>query len=900
MTINTFLNLTMMFSEIKYWTYFMKIRTLFCLMLLGLFCNAEGLSKKIVNSKRIWHHSTVIYGDCFRDKNGYNIWRARGNVNCCLKAPKLRIGSTTVNFSINKLTLPYSKIILGTFVNIYPHHTKRTMDNGIGIALIANGNDRYIALLQRKGSDKIIQTSPIPWKLNQNYKLEIKKGADKTFFYLDGKVVFIAPELKVQSTFAVGVKNAHLIINGLTVQSRGKLLLKAENPIETCKLSWQPLDFGLEHFKALEKSGIKTIMVAVPFELFWNGSNSYDFARLKSMLELLKHRLPEDKFIIRLLMRHKAWNKNNKKELQVVYTPDGRRITGPGYNPISFASQKWNQAFAKALKHVVNYCEKSPFAPAIAGYCLMAGDGGEWSYGFRNYLSDYSEPQRQAFISFAKQKYQNDLKKLNSVWKTNIKSFDSITIPDYKRRLNGDKGIFLSPKKSMKVIDFNKNLSDTVMKAVAKMTEIVKKCAPDKLCGVYYGYHFMPGDHLGDLTNTGHRAFNKLLKDPNIDFVGAPQMYYNRKCGGGILSQTLPKSLEIHGKFFLNEDDTRTFLTPIHSPSFPPPYEKNLEDSQAVLLRNAASTLLKKNGILMWMEMGANWFNHPKFTSLAQKLSKWLQSDMYSRPSNPEIAVVVSDKTYFYTSFTNALSKPLLSRTMMHSVIRIGAPFDTILLEDIPKAPNYKLYIFMDCCLVDKQAKKMIHATLEKNRATALWMYASGICNGKTIDVANSSKLTGHKLKYTSKTAKIILKENGQELKASISPLVYVPTGMANSQALKAKLTDGNMINFAPLTTRRIDGKWISIWSGSPMLTTKHLRKAAKIAGVHIYSDKNDQIFCGKNFLVLHSFQKGPRKIILPRPAKVMDFISGKRYKGIRKNIVLNIKAGETKAFILE
>ncbi|MFA6931724.1 MAG: beta-galactosidase, partial [Lentisphaeria bacterium] len=585
--------------------------------------------------------------------------------------------------------------------------------------------------------------------------------------------------------------------------------------------------------------------------------------------------------------------RENPEETQIALTDKGQPLHAPGYNHYSFASDKWQQDFGFALQQLLQHCEKSAYRQRIIGYCPMSGDGGEWSYGFRNYLSDYSEPQRRAFSKYAQNKYNNSLSELQKAWNSNEKSFADIQIPDYQRRLQGDLGLFFDPRKSQKIIDFNQHFSHTVITAIRHMGQIIRNHAPGKLSCFYYGYHFMPGTQNGDLVNTGHRALAELLQAPEIDAIGSPQMYYNRSSGGAALSQTVVKSIQLNNKLWLNEDDTRTYLTGKFWPNFPPPFEKNYDASLAVLLRNAAFTLFKSNGRLMWMEMGVNWFNHPGFIALAQKI----RADKdFQLSEKPEVVLVVSDSSYNHMRFSRELSEPLLARSMMHTFTKLGAPIDTILLSDLEKAPDYRLYVFMDCCILNQQQIDIIQAKVKRNQASVLWMYAPGFGDGEKLALANSEKLTGFKLDLIEDAVSIRVR--GQEaLTAQLAPMLIYAGSEPGLDSLE--MTFRKQTCSVPILQKKtMPGSWTSYWCGAPLITLSGLQRIAAAAGVHLFSQHSDQVFYNGRLLVVHAETDGNRDIALPETAMVFDWMTEEQITPTKTNhFTINMNSGETIAF---
>lgn len=844
------------------------------------------------DADRFYYHSTILYGDSYFLKDGFHMYRGVGEANFLCDTPAFSTANLKVSFKIIKISSPAASLQIGLFEKILPDPKYRAVDEGTSFGVTCNRTKGSMDLYERKNlGNKTLKTFPFVWQFGKEYSLHIVKDEKGTTFYLDGKEVGRgAPHGKVQ--LAATACRIHFVITGLEGTADGKTVVSSS---DTDKKLWKPLDFGIEHFLAAEKAGAEQYLIYVSFDDFWRDNGDYDFTDLGTRLDMLSARLKNPKFIIRLSMRSNWWAQKNPSENQTAITTDGKKLVGPGYCKISFASQKWMQESGRALEALLRFCEKSPFSSKITGYNLLAGDGGEWSYGFRSYLSDYSKPQETSFREYVKEKYNNDIGLLNKAWSSREQNFDTISLPDYKARLQGDLGIFFSPEKSQKIIDFNRHLSLTVADAIAYMAKLVRKEAPGKICCIYYGYHFMPGDNTGELGNTGHRALAEVLRNPDIDILGAPQQYYFRKAGGSALSQLPAKSLALNGKRFLNENDCRTFLTAVHSPGMIGITEYTLEASRAVLLRNAAYSLSRENSIEMWMEMGTNWYNHQEFIRMAQ----YFHSPEFRNYQMPEVAVVVSDRSYDHMCFTNALSAPLLAKTMMHAVAKSGAPFETILLSDLEKAQSYKLYIFMDCCILDQKTREGILRKLKKDKATALWMYAPGIGDARTLDLRLTEELTGFSLKMLREPVAITLPEGSMELKAELAPVLYSDQPVIGTDYAILKTQKGLVLNSPIGIFKKMDNSWNSVWCGMPVISDGMLRRIFRKAGVHVFSDAGDQVLYNGKLLVIHTDKSCEREVTLPDDRSVTELFTGQRILVKNRQFKLKFEKNDTGAFLL-
>ena len=96
-------------------------------------------------------------------------------------------------------------------------------------------------------------------------------------------------------------------------------------------------------------------------------------------------------------------------------------------------------------------------------------------------------------------------------------------------------------------------------------------------------------------------------------------------------------------------------------------------------------------------------------------------------------------------------------------------------------------------------------------------------------------------------------------------------------------------------------GKWRSVYSLMP-LTRYHLRAICKYAGVHIYSELDDQLFANESYVMLHSVKGGDKTIRLPgKSYTVTELYSGKKLgTGVSVFTDKNVPAGTTRLYRLD
>ena len=95
-------------------------------------------------------------------------------------------------------------------------------------------------------------------------------------------------------------------------------------------------------------------------------------------------------------------------------------------------------------------------------------------------------------------------------------------------------------------------------------------------------------------------------------------------------------------------------------------------------------------------------------------------------------------------------------------------------------------------------------------------------------------------------------------------------------------------------------GDYASVFTAAVQLPADLWRNLARYAGAHVYTETNDVIMADRSIVALHSLQSGQKRIALPGKFRVRDVITGKQVaKGVSA-FTFEMKAPETRIFLLE
>ena len=94
-------------------------------------------------------------------------------------------------------------------------------------------------------------------------------------------------------------------------------------------------------------------------------------------------------------------------------------------------------------------------------------------------------------------------------------------------------------------------------------------------------------------------------------------------------------------------------------------------------------------------------------------------------------------------------------------------------------------------------------------------------------------------------------------------------------------------------------GNSISIFSAAPFLPSPVIRNILKEAGVHIYSNEEDQVYANSGYVGFTSLRNGKRKLLLPDKYDIYDAFTGKKLAGQVGKYEFTAKRAETRLFRL-
>lgn len=549
--------------------------------------------------------------------------------------------------------------------------------------------------------------------------------------------------------------------------------------------------------------------------------------------------------------------------------------------------------------------------PATVGADRIIGfhiDRGEWFYdqaaGY-----DYSEPNKIAFQNWLRAKYQFPYA-LRAAWFNSAVTFDDAAIPPWPGTSpKGGETPLYSGAREGRWPDYALFASDLVAQAITGLAEAIKTLSEGRLLvGVSYGYTL----EFSGRNDSGHLALAQVLESPAIDILAGPNSYTGRGAGSVGAFGAPIDSVGLHGKLWLVEDDTKTFLAAEETPDTYNPKIASGADTQAAHERHFGAAIAHRAG-MTWMDLwGQGWLDSPdiwrelgRLRDQADRLEQISEAPSFS----PDVVAFVDEASLaYFRSNPAGLGHALVGKSR-DLLLRSGASVGFYLQSDVTSEnlPDAKLYLFLNAARVTTAERKAIRERLQRPGKTLAWLYAAGMFDengltdqeiGDTVGMVLrvqpwntrlGSKLTDAKSPITARlrSSKRVLGED-EVLNPSftvIDPQAIILAEYASTGA-------------PSLAVREHASGWKSVFIGDPHLTSDLLRGLYAYADVPVYETQDDIVYAGEGVLLVHAPYTGQRNLNLPRRATVYDITEDRILVCQAKSFRAFLRARTTRIFL--
>lgn len=555
------------------------------------------------------------------------------------------------------------------------------------------------------------------------------------------------------------------------------------------------------------------------YPLIWKGIAKYDFSAYDSQANDLLEANRDARFICLIDLNTPYWLT--------------RKFGFDSFAAISHAASDpdWIRITKQWMTDFINYSEKK-YGAQIDAYILSGGGTSEW------YEYDRGLSSRVKDIA-----WREWCKASGFHFGESVPDEASLSIAAFENTI-------YSPSQEMDKIQYWRFHNEIIATALLDFAKTARQNIPStKEIGVFFGYYLV--SDVGKLTSFGHLDYERVMASPDIDFMMSPGNYHDRQIGGGSGAQLVTGSLQRYGKRYLHEIDDSTHVTSDPTVSSPsgPTWKTQAEDN-AGIKREAAFAIINHSS-LWWFDMWGGRYTSESLQTI-QRLKEIYDQYANDRSLSAAEALLIADPQSAFYFNRNASQASALASPFRDKLNKTGAPFDIYSFNDIPfiSLSRYKVVFLPATVLITPERAEILTNYLCKDGRTLVWIYAPGICDGKSLDASRVRHWTGSE---------------------------YKTKGPAT-------------VDF---------GGWKSVYAYDFSTMTSAVLKQIMIeAGVHQYMDNGDPVYCNSRLLVIHSAAGGSHMVHLPRSCrKVVDVFSEKAVAENTKDFTHEFQTPDTMIF---
>ncbi len=648
----------------------------------------------------------------------------------------------------------------------------------------------------------------------------------------------------------------------------------------------------VQQVRLARDAGVHSYSFGIPMPWPESGKD-HDFGEVDRCIETTLREDPQALLLPRFGMAPPEW--------WLTQHPDDRMLFDDGQTvSMSMASKPWREEMQTHLRALVKHCE-SKYGDHLLGYHPCGQHTGEWFYerSWEPRFSDFSPAMNAGFRKWIQGQYST-IDVLRQAWNIPDITFESVQVPSADQQRSTTLGLFRDPVVERPVIDYFHYKQIAMEEPLEMMARVIKEeTRGKKLTCFFYGYLFdMHGIPMGP-QNSGHLAMSRMLHCPEVDILCSPISYLDRELGGAGMFMSAVDSVRGHGKLWLNEDDTRTYLTPPDSgfgrvDTPPGTYWVHQRNFAQLWLRRLAAWYMDLGGI--------GWLNGKDLWDNIGRLQRFYQEHL-TEPARwaPDVALIVDEDSPDYAACTIQLSCPLVYE-MRSQYFRMGAPFGIYLLSDLVagRVPPSKVYFFANCYRLDaRQREAVLRSTRGK---TAVWFYGGGFLSDTARD-ENIVQMTGLKLRRGApECGKVTPEKASQGLAAGLE------TPFRNETFLDPLWTvddpDAEVIARYPSGGAAVAAKQtpdgLRVYIGALHCPAKLLRTILMASGVHVYSDSDDVVLTDGRFFSISATSAGKKHLFFPQPCNVINALDTTVVAQDVNRLELDLTLGETRMFLLQ
>jgi hypothetical protein len=270
--------------------------------------------------------------------------------------------------------------------------------------------------------------------------------------------------------------------------------------------------------------------------------------------------------------------------------------------------------------------------------------------------------------------------------------------------------------------------------------------------------------------------------------------------------------------------------------------------------------------------MTSGWYDDPALRECVRKIGAVVRRAAHApRRGAAEIGIVIDAEATLSMHIAPAHMVQLVGNACMEAS-RSGAPFETLLIDDLERCPPMKLYVFTTAVAADETKRRRLHDFLRERGAHALWLFAAGFVDGQ-VSCANASKLTGIELALPD-APRFLLTESSFGGRDAIFGSPYWHTRAPIVVDREAEILGRNQSSGLPEFARKKTCGFTSIYSASPAPSGSILRRLARDAGASIYLDTDDAVSACDAFVAVHARDAGVKRLFVPGCEALYDLVN--------------------------
>jgi len=317
----------------------------------------------------------------------------------------------------------------------------------------------------------------------------------------------------------------------------------------------------------------------------------------------------------------------------------------------------------------------------------------------------------------------------------------------------------------------------------------------------------------------------------------------------------------------------------------------SIHSSVAVIQREFMNTLAGGMGFEINV-FGHGWIEQDKRMMQVLGKCRQIEESMRKVPrkildKETSVAVIVDELSTYYT-VQGAPQHGIAVNEQTKDLAHAGVGFDSFMIEDLEKIPDYTCYLFLNTFLLTDRQKAFIDQKLKRDNKTLVWLYAPGLIDGRRLNPAHIQQVTGIAMEIQERAVRPVVAITDTDDPVSrhmgknslfsyfssreIGPL-FIPREGRVLGVLQGTDT--------PALVVKRNADWTSVYSFCPRLPPSLIRGIAQSARVHIMSYENeDSCYISDSLLGVHTASGGERTFYPPKGTKkVRELFRDREYE---------------------